>query len=221
MKITKFGHACLLVEDESTRILIDPGVYSDGFQELTNLDAILVTHKHGDHCDVKGIKKLMEANPNVTIYSNSDVKQVLAADGIVCTEVSVDADEITGYVYDSFEVEGISIEAHEASHEEIYPEHVSLPENTAFIIGGRVLVTGDSLSFVPIVPVDILALPVVAPWGKTSEFIDFARAVKPNTVIPVHDGIAADNLFSKFPNMVLPPLGIEVVVLENGVENTF
>ena len=220
MHITKFGHSCLLVEEGYARVLVDPGVYSDGFHDLTELDAILITHKHADHCDVVAIKKLVEANPNVTIYSNIDVKEALEADGIVCTEVSVDADEVTGYVYDSFEVGGMSVEAHDASHEEIYPEHVPLPENTAFIIGGRVLVTGDSLSFVPKVPVDILALPVVAPWGKTSEFIDFAQAVKPNTVIPVHDGIAADNLFSKFPNMILPPLGIEVVVLENGVERT-
>ncbi len=221
MNITKFGHSCLLVEEGDARILVDPGVYSDGFVDLEDLGAILITHNHGDHCDVVAIKKLIEANPNVTIYSNSDVKEVLKADGIACAEVSVDADEVTGYVYDSFDVGGMSIEAHDASHEEIYPEHVPLPENTAFFIGGRVLVTGDSLSFVPKVPVDILALPVAAPWGKTGEFIDFARAVKPRVAIPVHDAIGIPGFFARHPANILPGFGIEVVVMEDGISQKF
>ena len=31
MRLTHFGHACLLVETGSARLLFDPGVLSDGF----------------------------------------------------------------------------------------------------------------------------------------------------------------------------------------------
>ena len=51
MRITSLGHACLLVETGDQRILIDPGTFSPGFQDLTDLDAIVVTHQHADHVD--------------------------------------------------------------------------------------------------------------------------------------------------------------------------
>ncbi|MDQ3307853.1 MAG: MBL fold metallo-hydrolase, partial [Actinomycetota bacterium] len=40
MRLTHLGHACLLVETGSTRVLIDPGTYSTGFDALRDLDAI-------------------------------------------------------------------------------------------------------------------------------------------------------------------------------------
>ena len=44
MRITHLGHSCLLVETAGQRILIDPGVFSHGFEELTDLSAVLITH---------------------------------------------------------------------------------------------------------------------------------------------------------------------------------
>ncbi|NUO91104.1 MAG: MBL fold metallo-hydrolase, partial [Dermatophilaceae bacterium] len=44
MRVTHLGHACLLVEIAGRRLLIDPGTFSTGFEQLTELDAILVTH---------------------------------------------------------------------------------------------------------------------------------------------------------------------------------
>lgn len=37
MKITKFGHACLLIEEADARILIGPGTYSSGSEDLWSL----------------------------------------------------------------------------------------------------------------------------------------------------------------------------------------
>jgi hypothetical protein len=37
MKITKYGHACLLVEEGGARFLLDPGSYSSGFEGLADL----------------------------------------------------------------------------------------------------------------------------------------------------------------------------------------
>jgi L-ascorbate metabolism protein UlaG (beta-lactamase superfamily) len=45
IRITHYGHACVLAELAGrTRVLFDPGTYSAGFEELTGLDAVLITH---------------------------------------------------------------------------------------------------------------------------------------------------------------------------------
>ena len=49
MKITKFGHSCLLVEENGVRILFDPGSYSTAQNDVKNIDVVLITHEHSDH----------------------------------------------------------------------------------------------------------------------------------------------------------------------------
>ena len=42
MKITKFGHSCLLIEENGVRILTDPGTYSTQQSEVKNLELLKV-----------------------------------------------------------------------------------------------------------------------------------------------------------------------------------
>lgn len=46
--VTKHYHACVIVEDETTRILIDPGQLGPR-PSLDCVDAVLITHRHFDH----------------------------------------------------------------------------------------------------------------------------------------------------------------------------
>ena len=62
MKISHLGHSCVLVEAAGARILIDPGDGSQAWHDLTDLDVILVTHRHPDHVDPAHIKDLVNAN---------------------------------------------------------------------------------------------------------------------------------------------------------------
>ena len=74
MKITKFPQSCLLIETKGKRILIDPGIlkYKEEYFDIwNNVDIILITHKHPDHCNVEVLKKL---NKNITIYSTREVQ---------------------------------------------------------------------------------------------------------------------------------------------------
>ena len=77
MKITKFGHCCLLIEIAGKRVLTDPGAFSVGHEHLSEVDIILITHEHADHCHTESILALVETNPGVTIISNSSVARLL------------------------------------------------------------------------------------------------------------------------------------------------
>jgi L-ascorbate metabolism protein UlaG (beta-lactamase superfamily) len=61
MRLTHYGHACVLLELPQ-RVLIDPGAYSAGFEQLEDLDLVLVTHAHPDHLDVDRLRALVVNN---------------------------------------------------------------------------------------------------------------------------------------------------------------
>lgn len=67
MRITHLGHSCILVEAAGQRILVDPGNLSKSWRGLTDLDAILVTHRHPDHVDPEHIGALVDANSGAVV----------------------------------------------------------------------------------------------------------------------------------------------------------
>ena len=77
MKITKFGHCCLLIEENNLRILTDPGNYSTAQNDIKNIDIVLITHEHPDHFHVESLKKLLENNPQAKIITNNGVGALL------------------------------------------------------------------------------------------------------------------------------------------------
>ncbi len=70
MKITKFGHCCLLIEEKGVRILTDPGTYSTQQSEVKNIDFVLITHEHADHFHVDSLKALLKNNPQAKVIPN-------------------------------------------------------------------------------------------------------------------------------------------------------
>ncbi len=77
MRLTHFGHSCVLVELNGSKILFDPGNFSHGFEGITGLDAILVTHQHPDHADPARLPELAEANPDAVLYSDPQTAEKL------------------------------------------------------------------------------------------------------------------------------------------------
>lgn len=71
MKLTHYGHACVLVDLPgpvgSTRVLFDPGTYSQGFEDLRDVDLIMITHAHPDHLDLNRLAALVSANPDAQL----------------------------------------------------------------------------------------------------------------------------------------------------------
>ena len=75
MKITKFPQSCLLIETKERKILIDPGTlkYKEEYFDIwNNVDIILITHKHPDHCNIGVLEKI---NKNIKIYSTQEVQE--------------------------------------------------------------------------------------------------------------------------------------------------
>jgi len=182
MRIAHFGHSCLLVELHGKKILFDPGTFSHGFEGITGLDAIAITHQHPDHIDPERIDALAEANPGARLLSDP---QTAAQRGGRWEAVHA------GNVLD---LDGLRITGGGGRHAVIHPD-LPVIDNTAFQLGtaddpAQLVHPGDSL-WVPPVPVGVLAAPAAAPWMKISEAVDYVRAVKPRTAIPIHYGVVA------------------------------
>lgn len=182
MELTHFGHSCVLAEFGATRLLFDPGNFSHGFEGITGLSAILITHQHPDHADPHRLPALVEANPQAALYADP---QTAAQLGGPWQAVQV-GDE---FVLDDLTVRGVG-----GRHAVIHPE-IPVIDNISYLIGdgdhpARLMHPGDAL-FVPSEPVDVLAVPAAAPWMKISEAVDYLRAVSPTHAVPIHQGIVA------------------------------
>lgn len=208
MKVTKFGHSCMLVEENGVRILFDPGNFSTLQDGVTNLDLLLITHEHVDHCDSQSIKNILKNNPAVKIFTNSGVGAVLAKEGIDY-EILEEGGSI---VY-----KDVLVEAFGDKHAIIY-NTIPQIQNTGYFINNKFFYPGDNF-INPGKPVPILALPVAAPWLKISETLDYAQAVCPEKWFAAHDGMLKNPEFgSRWPVSLLEPMGMKFIKLEIGQE---
>lgn len=181
MKLTHFGHACVLVElDSGPRVLFDPGTYSVGFERCTSLEAILLTHAHPDHVDAERLAALRAANPQACLVTNAECGALL----------ELQAHDLIVSPGDVREVAGISVTVTGGSHAEI---HADLPQmaNTGFVLDDAVWHPGDG--FGKTSPhVDVLLLPIAGPWMRVADAINFAREVNPRLVVPIHQAGLAE-----------------------------
>jgi L-ascorbate metabolism protein UlaG (beta-lactamase superfamily) len=178
MRLTKFGHSCLLVEEGAARALLDPGTLSAGFEGLQGLTAVLFTHQHGDHLDPERLRGLLDRNPGVRVVSDEGSADVLARAG---------ADVEVVHAGDELDVGGVGVGVLGRDHAVVHPDVPVVP-NVGYLVGGRLFHPGDAFT-PPGQPVEVLAVPAAAPWLKVSEAIDYLRAVRPRVAVPVHERV--------------------------------
>lgn len=185
MDLTHFGHACVLVETHASggnaRLLFDPGAYSAGFENLTGLDAILITHEHQDHLDLDALAKLLNTNATAQVITDRSGAVRLREAGLAHRTVAP-GDEVT--------VKTASVRVVGGEHAVI---HAELPPalNNAYLVDDLLCHPGDAFPALP-GPVRVLLLPVGGPWMKIGESIDYLRAVAPGVAVPIHQAGLAD-----------------------------
>lgn len=179
MKLTKYSHACLVIEKAGSAIVIDPGAWSGDLVIPDNVAGIIITHEHADHCDTKLISDILAKNSNAMIYAHSDV--IAHLPGLPTQAVSTGETLQTG----DFTLEFVGGE-----HALI---HASIPRiaNLGVIVDALVYYPGDSFAL-PGKVVTTVAIPASAPWMKISEAMDFLTAIQASRFFPTHDAILSD-----------------------------
>jgi len=177
MQLTKFTHSCVRFDDADRSLVIDPGVFSEVDEALDGAGAVLITHEHADHIDTEKVLAAARKDPRLRIWAPAGVAASLGELGEQV--VAVGAGE-------QFDATGFDVRTFGGQHAVIHPS-IPVVANVGYLIAG-VAHPGDSL-IVPTEDVDVLLLPVNAPWSKLSEVIDYAIAVRAPRVHQIHDGL--------------------------------
>ncbi|MDF9869191.1 MBL fold metallo-hydrolase [Streptomyces sp. NPDC047804] len=181
LNLVKKTHSCVRLERDGRSLVIDPGGFSED-DAVVGAEAILVTHEHPDHFDEGRLRAALESDPAVQVWTLRSVAERMSA-------------AFPGRVHtvghgDTFTAAGFEVQVHGELHAVIHPD-IPRITNIGFLVDGSVFHPGDALT-VPDHPVETLMLPVMAPWSKISEVIDYVREVKPRRAIDIHDALLTD-----------------------------
>lgn len=187
MKLTKFQHACLTIEQDAVVLVIDPGVYSHDFIMPKRVDGIVITHDHPDHHSPELMKRMLEKHPKAVIVAHESITSQYS-DYIV---QSVKPGE-------TYTVGAFSLTFFGGDHAPI-AEGVETPPNYGVLINNSLYYPGDSFS-IPfdattnqLIPVETLALPVSAPWLTFAQSRELLKIISPKRVFPTHDAILSED----------------------------
>lgn len=211
MKIIKFPQSCLLLETKGKKILIDPGTlkYKEEYFDIwNNVDIILITHKHPDHCNTEILGKI---NRNIKIYSTQEVQDA---------NKSLDINIIKEN--DIFKLENITIEVVHAIHgyQPLLKGDKEIHENVGYIVDdgeNRLYTTSDTICFKNEYKADILCIPVTG-YGLTMSAFEaslYAKEVGATLTIPIHMDNPAFPPNFDFIKTMFEKYEVEYEILEN------
>jgi L-ascorbate metabolism protein UlaG (beta-lactamase superfamily) len=202
-EIRRLTDSCLLVSTDQDATMFDPGFHTflEGDVDLDSIGEVtrvLITHEHGDHVHPDFVRWLLDRKRDLVVYSNQAVADLLRREDLdVSTEVPA----------------GVTIE--DVLHEMVPTG--ARPPNRSFTLDGLLTHPGDSRE--PTVTAPILALPLMAPWGSVTGGVEFARRLRPERVMMIHDFYLSEGGRSRIRQMAKGALtgdGIEVLELDWG-----
>ena len=207
MRITKFGHSCVRIEDGGTVVVLDPGGFTEP-EAVDGASVVLLTHEHPDHVDAGNLRR-----------TDAPIRTIAA----VAEKLPADLRERTTVLTPGSSLDvGLPVSVVGEKHAVIHPE---LPhfDNSGYLLtvgATRVFHPGDALT-VPPAPVDVLLLPVSAPWLKVSECIDYAREVGAARNVAIHDKVYSEaglGIIDGHLQRFLGARGLDYVRLEVGAD---
>lgn len=206
MTITKYEHSCVVLEEQGSKIVIDPGAFTKSLINFTNIAGVVVTHAHPDHFSLELIMKIQDANPKAVVYTTSTVSQEMVG-RLHKTVKDGDREPVTPFFLAFFG----------GKHAVIRPDYAE-QENIGVFVNNLFYYAGDAF-VLPKVPVEVLAIPSTAPWLKISEAMDYLTAVKPKIAFPTHNAMLSDignNMHNRMIGAVAKQNDIEYRVLHPG-----
>ena len=211
MKIIKYPQSCLLVETKGKKILIDPGTLKykeEYFDVWNNVDIILITHKHLDHCNTEILEKISN---NIKIYSTQEVQ-----DSNKTLNINIIKEN------DIIELDNIKVEVVHALHgyQPLLKGAKEINENVGYIIDdgeNRLYTTSDTICFKNDYKADILCIPVTG-YGLTMSAFEaalYSKEVGATLTIPIHMDNPAFPPDFKFIEEMFNKYDVEYEILEN------
>ena len=202
-EIRRLTDSCLLVTTDQDATLFDPGFHpflsgEVDLDSIGDVTRVLVTHEHGDHVHPDFVKWLIDRKRDLVVFSNQAVADLLSEHRI---DVSVEVPE--------------GVEVEDVIHEKLH--NGNKPPNRSFTIHGLFTHPGDSHQ--PTVTAPIMALPLIAPWGSLTAAVEFARRIRPERVVMIHDFYMSEAGRTRIRGMAkgaLVPDGIEMLDLDWG-----
>lgn len=191
MKLTKYEHSCFTLEKDGKILVVDPGNWATDFVVEENVVGVVVTHEHADHFYPETLKAIVAKNPKAIIIAHEDVTKQISE--LLAKTVAVG---------DIVSVGPFTLQFFGGKHATIHPS-MPLVANLGVMINNLVYYPGDSFTL-PGKPVDVLALPVGAPWLKISDVMDYLTTVKPRLAFPTHDAVLSE-VGKMLPDRMLPP----------------
>jgi L-ascorbate metabolism protein UlaG (beta-lactamase superfamily) len=203
MRITKHGHACVELERDGGAVLVDPGAFTpDAAELIARAAAVLITHEHFDHVDAEALGTALSNRDDLSVWGPASVTDRWSH-------------EYPGHVHsvrhgDTFIANGLDVAVHGERHAII---HADIPQvtNVGYLIGGLVYHPGDAYH-VPDAAVSALLVPTSGPWTKLGEAVDWIRAVKPDTMIQIHETMLSEIGQNSMATFLSPEMLTEVAL---------
>ena len=201
LRITDIGHSTMLIELAGLRILTDPWFTDPVFgivthskspgmtiEDVPDIDVVLVSHGHFDHCDLKALSKL---NKSATVIV-PESKTAGRIKKLGYSEVAVLAP------WESRVISNVSVTAVPASHPVPECGYVMASAGTAVYFGGdtryvsELQQIGETFDIeVALLPINGLRLPFL---GKVAmdpaDAAEAALQLKARIAIPIHYNIS-------------------------------
>lgn len=175
MRVTKFEHATLRIDESGDSLVIDPGMFTTPLDALADVVAVVLTHEHPDHWTPDHLDRILRAAPGTPIFAPAGV--AAAAGDHEITVVSP-GDTVTAGRF--------TLRFFGGDHALIH-ESLPLVQNVGVLVNDVLYYPGDSYAVPEDVEVDTLAAPLGAPWLKIGDAMDFVLAVQPRRAFGVHD----------------------------------
>lgn len=222
MKITKHGQSCFLIETkQGSRILIDPGTYVFGDKEkLTSedfkkIDILIITHEHSDHFDIENVKKIIQSNPQIKIFTTTKVKEILGGSDKVSILGSVNKEQGLGIAGD---ITITGVVSRHGKKDGFLPSGDKAPAVTGVLIEAdnkSFYHPGDTIELK--ITADVIATPIC---GVVVLDIEEAKeqllSLKPKIAIPMHYDNSAYPVDPTDFIEAMKDTGIDVKVLGDG-----